>query len=691
MEQIIAKTNGLLLESHINNVYKASIKFNRDMKLNLDENVIYYFSVIHDLGKANPIWSKSLHDKSIVYRHEIGSILFIDCVPEQYRHEVKMCVLAHHKSVKGGENCSDYLYKSFNNLFNEIGDPKYIDTHIGDIDIWGATVSRFLKEQYNIVCNVPTRERCEDIIEETISEVENLQPGFSSMLGVCMMGDHFGSCFTDENDMNNQFSKILRTPNVSVYEGEDERYPLSLIKSDKSKKHTLLTGPCGVGKTNFVMKRCLNRIFYLLPFQASINAMYKRFQCDFKDQNITIGLKHGSRDSVNFIDVITKQLSDLYGLSVSVMTPFQIMSICFRLKGYESLINDVKGQDIILDEIHTYSGISRAAVYELIKVLKRLDCNIHISTATMPTEMKKTILHILGEEDTQIVELPEDTLDSFNRHRVYCVHDFNFEDIIERYKRGEKVLIVRNQRKLAIETYRIVKSLGVDIEDLCLVHMSMERGMRSKVEEKIYEFNSRNHGCILVSTQVIEVSIDINFDCLYTDSADICNLIQRFGRINRQRVNIGIYKDVFVVKPTGNDYHNNWLPYNKEIAWNSYNVLNSINGGVLKESRIQSMIDNVHTINAVPVRENISPIDSSGEWKSDMYCHCVNESIAKGLEIVGFVGILRSKLDSYLLTKDKTIEIPLNQYADKKFSKYNDTNILIVPDNLYNEELGYFG
>lgn len=691
MEKIIAKTDGLTLEAHINGVLQAALTFNKGLNLNIDENVIYYFSIIHDLGKANPIWLQSFHDRSIVYRHEIGSIFFIDCLPEKYRYDVKMSVLAHHKSVKGGENCSDYLYKSFNNLFNEIGDPMYTETHIGDIQAWGGTVCRFLKEQYNIECNVPTKERCEEIIEETIEDIEKLEPGFSEILGVCMMGDHFASCFPDDIDRGYQFKKLLATPDTSIYNMVDSRYPLSLIKSDITKKHSLIKGPCGVGKTNCAMKRCSKRVFYLLPFQASINAMYKRFQRDFNDQNFAIGLKHGSRDSVNFIDKETKQLSDLYGLPISVMTPFQIMSICFRLKGYEALINDLRGQDVILDEIHTYSGISRTAVYELIKTLKMIDCNIHVMTATMPTAMETTILHILGEEDTQVVTLQNEVLDTFNRHIVHCVDNFDYKDIIDRYKRGEKILIVRNQRKLAIDTYNQIKECDVDQSDICLVHMSMERGLRSKVEDMIYTFNARNKGCILVSTQVIEVSIDINYDCMYTDSADICNLIQRFGRINRQRVNIGVYKDVYVVKPNGNEYHNNWLPYSKEISLKSYNVLNKINGTLLYESKIQEMIDFVHTINAVPVRENISPVDNNGVWKSDMYCHCVNESIAKALEITGFVGILESKINRYLETKDKRMEIPLNQYAEKKFKKYGDTNILIIPDSKYSEELGYFG
>lgn len=55
MEVIKAKLDGLTLESHINNVYKAATQFNNMLNTNFDDNLLYYFSIIHDLGKANPL------------------------------------------------------------------------------------------------------------------------------------------------------------------------------------------------------------------------------------------------------------------------------------------------------------------------------------------------------------------------------------------------------------------------------------------------------------------------------------------------------------------------------------------------------------------------------------------------------------------------------------------------------------
>ena len=72
-----------------------------------------------------------------------------------------------------------------------------------------------------------------------------------------------------------------------------------------SYKHTLVIAPTGCGKTNFVMKRCTKRIFYILPFQASINAMFLRFKNDIKEY-ITKNLRVG--DKIPAHAILSKEL-----------------------------------------------------------------------------------------------------------------------------------------------------------------------------------------------------------------------------------------------------------------------------------------------------------------------------------------------------------------------------------------------
>ncbi|MFK4985552.1 hypothetical protein ACI4B7_27380, partial [Klebsiella pneumoniae] len=85
---------------------------------------------------------------------------------------------------------------------------------------------------------------------------------------------------------------------------------------------------------------------------------------------------------------------------------------------------DLQEADVILDEIHTYSDFSRSMVLEIVKALIRLECRIHIGTATMPTVLYNELLKILGgKEQVYEVSLSNEILDTFDRHQIDKLED----------------------------------------------------------------------------------------------------------------------------------------------------------------------------------------------------------------------------------------------------------------------------
>ena len=699
---------GIDLFVHENSVCDSALSINQIGGYNLDSRILRWFGIVHDLGKANPLFLSNMlkvtDAREVCCRHEISSILFIDIVPEDIRDTVAMLVLSHHKSI------SYYDERSIRAIVNIVGrddawfskSNKALWNHINGIDEWGKKVVSFLKEHYNIDAEIPTIEKCKEILYK-YATMEN-EMGYSEYRGLCMMADHIASAYEDDTERIITFEKLFKKPDVSFYASKNEKYPLSLIDSDEKKEHTFCIAPCGCGKTNFILKRCKGRIFYMLPFQASINAMAKRIQGDIGKEYL-VGVKHASYKALDFIDDTTKELSNLFGLPVKVMTPFQVMSINFRLKGYESIIMDMKGQDVILDEIHTYiqsieddkkkqtkSGKNLACVIELIKVLKSIGCRIHVCTATMPSALKNEIISILGEEKTQIVKLKEEEISTFNRHIIHTKEYFDLEEIKKKYENGEKVLVVHNQIRKAIDTYLALKRM-TDGGKILLLHSQFERGRRAELESiLINDFNKSSEPCIVVSTQVVEVSIDINFDVLYTDCADIMSLIQRFGRVNRQRNNIGIYKDVFVVNVNDGSGH---LPYNAIACKSTFDELKKIDDNVLDENYIQTIIDNVHPNIPVPAFQLASPIEN-GIWKTEMYCHSVDESISSNLEFDGYILVRECRAEEYITRRNTSFEIPVSSHK-KKFvlgfkqidaEKVGGKCVFIVPDTNYNDEIG---
>jgi CRISPR-associated endonuclease/helicase Cas3 len=678
---IKSKSNGLDLFDHSSAVYETCKQINKMGKYGLDNNVIYWFGLLHDLGKANPLFQSNMNTNNFdnICRHEISSLLFIDIVPKHIRKIVGYMVLSHHKSLKDET-------RSFFNLYNE--DETFYINHIGNIKVWGLLIKDYLKFHYDINIEILSYYEYQNILDEYIDGINELNKGASEYRAVGMMGDHFASCYSIKKERNKIIKTLYKKPNISFYKTKNNKYPLSLINSDNTKSHTFVVAPTGSGKTNFMMKRIRNRVFYTLPFQASINAMFNRIKGDIGGE---IGIKHASSKAIESITETTKTLSDFFGLPVKIMTPYQIMGILYGIKGYEITIMDLKGQDIILDEIHTYKDLAQTNIIHLIETLVFLGCHVHICTATMPSSLKNEILNILGRDNTQIVELPDETLDTFNRHIIHTVDSFNLDDIITHYNNGEKVIVTRNKVDSAIKTYTELKNKCPNAK-IMLLHSRFKRGDRNLLENKlINDFNAKSEPCILVSTQVIEVSLDINFDIMFTDNADIMALIQRFGRINRQRKTIGVLKDIYIVNT---DSFSDTLPYNYEISKKSFNEISKYNDKILEEKNIQKIIDEIYKDEKLFKNENLGNPFNNNIWKYRMFCN-TSEKLSSILEISGMVGVLKSEVSEYQKHANSKYEIPLKN--DKLFgitlSPINQGTfkyVYVIPDEFYYKELGLF-
>ena len=354
-----------------------------------------------------------------------------------------------------------------------------------------------------------------------------------------MGADHFASALIDSAEKH--LKGTFKNPDLSFFNRQHELFPLSYKETNSAKPHTIVVACTGAGKTDFLFRRCKGRVFYTLPFQASINAMFKRVAKDLEDKNPELDIrvlhstsavvkrKKGNEESV---------LQSLFGSSIKILTPHQLASIAFGMKGFESLILDIKGCDIILDEIHTYTNVSQAIVLKLVAILKQIGCRIHIGTATMSSELYKRIIEILGDEVLE-VKLTSEEMEQFNRHTVHKID--SFEDSYSIIKKSEdkddKVLIVFNRVSRSQEAYTELKKLYPETPIL-LLHSRFKRGDRNDKEmallgldEKgnpINEFNTSNKACIVVSTQIVEVSLDISFDVMITETAPIDSLAQTF-------------------------------------------------------------------------------------------------------------------------------------------------------------------
>ena len=692
-QEILAKSerNGrVCLYQHLKNV--ADIAQVVALHTGLDEQVATEGALLHDIGKASVLFQQSLSPSyrkkpGFVFRHEIASLFFLSLVCKEHRDAVIEMVIAHHKSI----------YKDVRELgILDLDDnTDCFEEHSKGFAEW-SPIALDILESIGVKTHPITLEEAYSNYEYVIDYCCNQKAGCSEWRGLLMASDHMASAMETEFEM--PLDKLFIKPDLSFYKRKSPLYPLSLISADSQKRHTLVTAPTGAGKTDFLLRRCQGRVFYTLPFQASINAMYDRIKEDLSDTNAQVHLLHAASDLKVEEGRIEECIMQRHvGASVKILTPHQMASIVFGIKGYEAMAIDLRGCDVILDEIHTYSDVIQSIVLRIIEILVILGCRVHVGTATMPTVLYQKILKLLGDQDNVYeVKLDDKTLASFNRHQVYKLQ--NREDafgvIASAVKSNSKLLIVCNQVKRAQEFYEEIEDLYPEVRKM-LVHSRYKRKDRAKLETDLRkEFNTlENTPCIVVSTQVVEVSLDISFDMMITECAPIDALTQRFGRINRKRSRetIGHYKPIYVISPPEDE--NDAKPYSLSVLKETFEVLPD-QGNIMEEDHVQELIDKVYP------NINIQNIDYTGvaflngKWLLKELCHHPKSALLETLDINSAVCITESDKEKYLQGNGQEraeMEIPVSYHsiAHRNLDQLNEgTRPFVIPDKGYDKKMG---
>lgn len=389
----------------------------------------------------------------------------------------------------------------------------------------------------------------------------------------------------------------------------------------------LLIAPTGSGKTEAALlwaDQQINEgrsggVFYVLPFKASINAMHKRVRERYAVPDEEVALMHGDAVHAIYRELTDKNLSDqdaayryakrkkdwgkLHQQPVCVATPYQLLKAAYRLPGYEGQWIMLRGGHLILDEIHGYEPRRLGLLIELFAALKQdWDVRLFCMTATMPTWLRKMLADALGIE--KVISAASPLYERFRRHRLEVVpgclaNSEILEAICQRVKVGESVLVVANlvdvAQELASQLEDLLEDKGLS-KRVLLLHSRFTKEDRLYHEQELsaYLNESRKHpgkaGFVAVGTQVVEVSLDVDFDTIYTEPAPLEALIQRFGRVNRKPRPTEI-KPVHVMEEPSS-----WVfPYKQEeLMRRTVTFLKSRSGEVLDEAAMTAWLDKLY-------------------------------------------------------------------------------------------------
>ncbi|MCS7232051.1 MAG: CRISPR-associated helicase Cas3' [Elusimicrobiota bacterium] len=327
-------------------------------------------------------------------------------------------------------------------------------------------------------------------------------------------------------------------------------------------KNVLLTAPTGSGKTEFAINWIgENKSIYTLPLRVSVNSMYERLKRILKEED-KIGLLHGDAtyydlDNISEIDkdikdhlykvLLARQLS----CTLTVSTADQIFTSFFCFPGYEKFFSLFPYTKIVIDEPQAYSSETLAVIIEGLRKINEIGGKFCLMSATVYPIIKELLKDIV-----EFIEVKDKTIKQI--HILKCYPDKKIEEILDEiileYRSRKKVLVIVNTVKKAQEVYnQLLERVKEDEQkDINLLHSRFIGKDREKRETKIFEDEKENYPCIWISTQIVEASLDIDFDILFTEIAPIDTLIQRMGRIFRRRKYDSPHPNVIITGEAGN-------------------------------------------------------------------------------------------------------------------------------------------
>jgi CRISPR-associated endonuclease/helicase Cas3 len=369
--------------------------------------------------------------------------------------------------------------------------------------------------------------------------------------GLLMAGDHLASAG-------------LKAPLTSLSGGKIRPPEGFQARLRDAKGNAILEAPTASGKTEAALHWALanrlggERIFYVLPYQASINKMTLRLEVLFGKENVGL-LHHGAAlqeftrhfdgsdyDAARDVARERVDATRQFYRPVKVLTPFQILRIMFGCRYFEIGLAEILGGIVIFDEIHAYEPHISALIDLSVANLLALRVRFLFMTATFPEFMRTRLSRLLGRP-TYVIVGPDDPraegILQTARHRLRLRENSLEEltqEIADSARCGERVLVVCNRVKQAQDIYKKVCKLATG-KVVSLIHGRFIARDRADKERKLSLYPDDEDPVrqqipaadILIATQVVEVSLNLSFDICFTEVAPVDALLQRFGRVNR--------------------------------------------------------------------------------------------------------------------------------------------------------------
>jgi len=186
----------------------------------------------------------------------------------------------------------------------------------------------------------------------------------------------------------------------------------------------------------------------------------------------------------------------------------------------------------VFDELHAYDNRMFAAVIALIKALP--NAHFLLMTASLPKSRKEFLLKHLGEENIEQVQTPKE-LEELPRYQFQkMANGKKAFEIAEKVKTEKlKILWICNTVARTQEVFDELESRNLPVQTYHSNFKYEDRKNRHRRVIDGFDRKKSNESLIAVTTQVAEMSLDLDADILISEISPVAAMIQRLGRLNR--------------------------------------------------------------------------------------------------------------------------------------------------------------
>ncbi|MBC1912693.1 CRISPR-associated helicase Cas3' [Listeria booriae] len=427
-----------------------------------------------------------------------------------------------------------------------------------------------------------------------------------------------------ESALNNQLQTFRKSNPAADWK------PLQKYMYAHQQDNIIVVAETGMGKTEAgLLWLGNNKGFFTLPLRTAINAIYDRLassETGIIRENVTdrVGLLHSEtygqylqreKDIQDIEEYFTKtrQMS----LPITVCTLDQLFDFVFRYAGFEPKLATLSYSKVIIDEVQMYSPDLLAYLIVGLSYIQKVGGQFAILTATLPG----IIPDLLAKNGVSFTRAEEDFISDRIRHSLEVVHEQINSDFISDFYNGNRILVICNTVRVAKEMYEKLEKIHGD--EVKLIHSQfIKRDRNAKSNAILADGHKMSEGpCIWVATQVVEASLDIDFDLLFTELSDLNGLFQRMGRCYRNR-ELDVATNVYVFDEKCSGIGKNSV-IDPLIHQNSRKVLQEV-GGAISEAEKLALIDRVYSTEALEgsdyytaVIDNIDYVQSFHTYELD--------------------------------------------------------------------------